>query len=664
MDLHSAVSMGKFDPIVRPRPDGLQLRYWDVFYQFPHRVYDSKVYPIQSPNGSTVIIYGHDFGIRILWRSGKNFKRQNAQKAEAGGNNLVNGVENDSIMIIDSDDEEPAAAQQPEITLPEFEEDEEELDPSRPFENIIQHTDIKLNMKVLGISVPSILPGAARFLGSISPILSNMIVVTAVCGDSSVRVVSVPLTPPPPGHADAEYWKPQIISLGEGSVQGVPATSALTFTCQTLNIEDSNRRPQSRGRASQEASTSNDTWELLVAIHTSDAAGKLSIYRIPFNRQRAQGNLYSISTEPQLPIRQQYLKSPASSISFSPCQYPSARHSQLLLSFTDGSVKIYSCLSEPRSHTLDRNRSGTSTESNDTAGRWLISIYTEFDQLPGAVPRRKSIVDAKWALGGKGVIALLSNGEWGVWDIEATQGEPTHQSKSTSSLSSFAITGRVAPSERTPRSQSHADPSGSQAPQFAPLTPSTRRIREEALFKGTPNTTGQHATRGGICIVPSNQTWDQPADESVLVWHGTRNTYIPSLLGLRRSNGKHGLFNNNPTSPRPVLIENIHLLGEVQKGIQFISLPLPNDERGTISKPTILITAEHRLIILAENPLESVETEQTSQSQGDTPMIQDDQTMLQRGELDLTGMGRVLAGMAGGSELSFNRSMQGSGLFS
>ncbi|KAK2858538.1 hypothetical protein FQN49_004631 [Arthroderma sp. PD_2] len=661
MDLQSSMSKGAFDPIVRPRPDGLQLSY-----QFSHRVYDSKVYPIQSPNGSTVIIYGHDFGIRIIWRGGKNFKRQKAQQNDVEGKNPVNGVEsNDSIMIIDSDDEEPAAAPQPEIALPEFEEDEEEIDPSRPFENIVRHLDVKLNMKVLGVSVVSFLPGAARFLSSISPILSNMIVVTAVCADSSVRVVAVPLTPPPPGPANAEHWKPQIISLGEGSVQGLPATAAFTFTCQTPKGEDSNQRPQSRGRSSQETSTTNDIWELLVAIHTSDASGKLSIYRVPFDGQKTQGSLYSISTEPQIPIRQQYLKSPASSISFSPCQYPSDRHSQLLLSFTDGSIKVYSCLSKPRSSALDRIGTGVDTEPNDTAGKWLTTLYTDFDQLPGDVPRRKSIVDAKWALGGKGVVALLSNGEWGVWDIEDSQGETTHQTKSTSSLSSFAIAGRVAPSERTARSQGHAEPSGSQPPQFAPLTPSTRRIREEALFKGTANTTTQHATRGGICIVPSNQSWDQPADESMLLWHGARNIYIPSLLGLRRSSGKHGLFSNNPTSPQPALIEHIHLLGEVQKGIQFLSLPQPNDERGPTSWPTILITAEHRLIILAENPLDAAEAEQKFQSQDGTPMVQeDDQTMLQRGELDLTGMGRVLAGMAGGSELSFNRSMQGSGLFS
>ena len=146
-----------------------------------------------------MIIYGHDVGIRILWRGGKNFKKQKTQQDGAEAKAPVNGVDhNDSIMIIDSDDDEPAPTPpQPEIVLPEFEDDEEEIDPSRPFENIIQYLDVKLDTKVLGIAVPSILPGAARFLSSISPILSNMIVVTAVCSDSSVRIVAVPLIPPP-----------------------------------------------------------------------------------------------------------------------------------------------------------------------------------------------------------------------------------------------------------------------------------------------------------------------------------------------------------------------------------------------------------------------------------------------------------------------------------
>ncbi|EFE37677.1 conserved hypothetical protein [Trichophyton verrucosum HKI 0517] len=635
-------------------------------YQFPHRVYDSKVYPIQSPNGSTVIIYGHDFGIRILWRGGKNFKKQKAQQDDAEAKAPVNGVDNnDSIMIIDSDDEEPAPTPQPEIALPEFEDDEEEIDPSRPFENIIQYLDVKLDTKVLGIAVPSILPGAARFLSSISPILSNMIVVTAVCSDSSVRIVAVPLIPPPPGTVDAEFWKPQIISLGEGSVQGPPATAAITSTRQTPTDEDGNRRSQSRGRAMQDTPPSVGNWEILVAIHTSDLSGKLSIYRIPFNGEMAQGKLYSLSTEPQLPIRQQFLKSPASSISFSPCQYPSERHSQLLLSFTNGSVKVYSCLSTPQVSNLDRKRSGTNAETGDATGRWLVTLYTDFDQVPGEVPRRKGIVDAKWALGGKGVFVLLSNGEWGVWDIDSSQGDNAHQGRSTSSLSSFAIAGRVGPSERTVRSQGHADTSESKLVQFAPLTPSTRRIREEALFKGVPNSATQHATRGSICIIPSNQTWDQPADESVLLWHGTRNAYIPSLAGLRRNYGKQGLFGNNQAGPKPTLIEHINLLGEVQKGIRFLSLPTPANQFNLTPIPTILITAERRLIILAENILDSAEAKQKAQQQGNAPVVEeDDQTMLQRGELDITGMGRVLAGMAASSEASFGRGMQTSSLLS
>ncbi|EFR02622.1 hypothetical protein MGYG_05620 [Nannizzia gypsea CBS 118893] len=645
MGIQSDMSNGAFDPLVRPRPDGLQLSY-----HFPHRVYDSKVYPIQSPNGSTVIIYGHDFGIRILWRGGKNFKKQKAQQNGPEAKAPVNGVDNsDSIMIIDSDDEEPAPTPQPEIALPEFEDDEEEIDPSRPFKNIIQYLDVKLDTKVLGITVPSILPGAARFLGSISPILSNMIVVTAILCNLG-----------------ADFWKPQIISLGEGSVQGLPATAALTFTCQSPKDEDGSRRSQSRGRTIQDTSPSAEKWEILVAVHTSDLSGKLSVYRIPFNGEITQGKIYNLSTEPQFPVRQQFLKSPASSISFSPCQYPSDRHSQLLLSFTNGSVKVYSCLSTPHASTIDRKRSGTNAETNDVTGKWLVTLYTDFDQLPGEVPRRKGIVDAKWALGGKGVFALLSNGEWGVWDIDSSQGDSaTQQGRSTSSLSSFAITGRMVQSERPARSQGHADTESKPA-QFAPLTPSTRRIREEALFKGLPNSATQHATRGAICIIPSNQTWDQPADESVLLWHGARNAYIPSLASLRKNNGKQGLFSNNQAGPKPTLIEHINLLGEVQKGIQFLSLPTPANQFHQTPIPTILIPAEHRLIILAENLLDSAEARQKAGLQGEAPMAQEnDQTMLQRGELDITGMGRVLAGMAAGSEASFGRGgMQGSSLFS
>src|SRR5215469_11219659 len=88
-------------PLVRRRDDGLQLRYspskmHTLFsaltiltrsYTLPHRVFAAKPYPVLSPNGSAIFIYGYENGIRIIWRGGRPFLPLRKQKSTgiAGG---------------------------------------------------------------------------------------------------------------------------------------------------------------------------------------------------------------------------------------------------------------------------------------------------------------------------------------------------------------------------------------------------------------------------------------------------------------------------------------------------------------------------------------------------------------------------------------------------
>src|ERR1700716_3755192 len=98
-------------------------------YETPHRIHDVVIYPFPSPNGSSIIIYGHDNGVRIIWRGGKRFKQPSTSEDKS----KTNGANNNDVMIIDSDDERPGSHAPLFEDKLEFEDDHEEIDPSMPY---------------------------------------------------------------------------------------------------------------------------------------------------------------------------------------------------------------------------------------------------------------------------------------------------------------------------------------------------------------------------------------------------------------------------------------------------------------------------------------------------------------------------------------------------
>ncbi|OAX80113.1 hypothetical protein ACJ72_05557 [Emergomyces africanus] len=659
------------DPVVRQRENG-----WQLSYQLPHRVYDTKIYPIQASNGSTIVIYGHDLGIRIFWRGGRDFKPQPAQAAEQE-QPKANGASNeDVIMIIDSDEETPAPETRKVNTqLVEFEDEEDEIDPSRPFHDILRHIDIQLGVKVLGLAVPTFCSEQLQStLESFPQIFSNIAVIAAACADCSIRVLTIPLTPPLEPQ-DSSSWGLQTVTISAASIQAIPSGVAVTVTARKPGDTSSRFRSQSRSRVPKSINSGSDsTWDLLVAAHSAEGSGTLSIHRLPITYQPGQPKDSPIlPSEPALPIQHLLLPSPPKTISFNPSQYPSDRHSHILVSFASGSVKIYSCLaSQSQTPNSDRRGSASETDSKEADGAWLVSLSPEFCQNSIGIPRRKTIVDAAWVLGGKAIIALLSDGSWGIWDPEGkgpgskdytnTPHDQSAPSTRGGSVTSFAVCGFVSGPMLT--SNVLPRPTTDTRSNFIPMTPSTRRLREDTLFKGSPvNTPSTSSTRGSISVTTTKFSTDGFPDESILIWHGGQNIRIPSLLSLWRNSTKPaGPF--NPSSGfRPIPIENLNLLGENQTGItHLIHNPITTEP----SIPDVLITAEHQLIILTEKPPEAGRVEPKSTIQkGTNALIEGDQFMLRRGELDLDGMDRVLSGMAGGRRpIDAFRSPQKKGIFS
>ncbi|KAL4786431.1 hypothetical protein BJX76DRAFT_321311 [Aspergillus varians] len=620
-------------PLVRARDDGLQLSY-----QLPHRVYAAQGYPIIAPNGSSIVVYGYEDGLKIIWRGGRPFSTQKPQPPKQNKPPKPSRNNDDAIMIIDSDDESMADTQKEEeleVEIEyEFEEEDPEVDPAHPYESVLRQIDIPLGSRVIELAAPHILRENARSpLDPFPAVLNNLIVVSAVCADYSTRVVMLPLTPPHPTQTDIAAWNIQTFSISGGvSHQEVPRGVSIAFTYQE---NDSQQDADTEGR-----------WDLLVATHSAESSGLLLIHQIPIAED---GCLCAEEVE----SKRRYLPAPAQNISFNPSSYPAARHSTLLVSFHSGCVKVYSCFSTKPSKSSRRAAGAQNDyETSETEGKWLISLYPGFEQPSSNLTRRKSITNAEWVLGGRAIMALMADGEWGVWDLEGAgpgtakgplQRQSSVQGVSGGALTTFSVSGRILSPPSGGRSES-GGPAVEQRPKFAPMTPSTKRVREDTLLKGSAAGTSTSSLRGGISVYQTNTSQDALPDESILIRHGNQSAIIPSLLTLWRSAVKATGTLDASNRCRVTPIQDVALMGEPLNGISHI----PAASRQADQTFDILVTAQQRLLILAPKLTEPEAASVPRASVTEQTTVEADQLRLRRGELDVDGMDRLLSGMANG----------------
>jgi hypothetical protein len=180
------------------------------------------------------------------------------------------------------------------------------------------------------------------------------------------------------------------------------------------------------------------------------------------------------------------------------------------------------------------------------------------------------------------------------------------------------------------------------------MTPSTKRVREDTLLKGTLGTPTPSLC-GEISVYQTSSLRDALPDESVLLRHGTQSAVIPSLLSLWRNaikaSGTFDASNRCRVSP----IQDIHLMGENFTGIGHLPAAARRSRDTERQDFDILITSEHRIIILAPKLTEPEEIQVSRQSTSEETTSEADQLMLRRGELDVDGMDRLLSGMASGN---------------
>ncbi|KAI9722906.1 MAG: hypothetical protein M1812_001354 [Candelaria pacifica] len=683
----------RLKPKVARQGEKLQLSY-----ELPHRIYTAKVYPVTSSNGSAIIIYGHDHGLRILWRGGRSIEStgKKPQDEDAG----TNGNNSDAVMVIDSDEEPAAKLTKDE---PTFKHEEDEIDPSEPYLPIVQDLDLNLGTDVLHVSFPNV-PSNLQALSTdtVPPILSRKIVVAATCSDYSVRLITLPLDPPSQASKDKDElgsdlgsacagsgrWGEDMLVIGGNSGhQTIPSGVSITYSTRRpiqgehagsfegegverrTHRSGSKKRVASRSRSRSRPSGDQNGWEFLIASHSPEITGLLLIFRVPIISDTTNPETnHRISTEHILPFQTQYLSSPATTISFSTSLYPSRRHSQLLLADSKGALKIYQCLS-PHSRLASSRRDSEHEAPATERGSWLISFYTGFGNKHlgsssiGSSPR-KQIIDAKWIYSGKAIIVLLSDGEWGVWDIEgvspAAKKVLLDRDSGQSGIiggaqTAFSLHGWVESSpSASSRGQGSTFSGNAERSRLAPMTPGTRRVKEESLFSGPTSSAGSSA-QGGINVIKAiESSTGKHGDDALVLWHNNRIIAIPSLSSYwARETGQGGGSGNlfrSDRQDRIIKVQGLELYGELNSGVdQFLAAPSsPKRTDQSVIPRDILVTGEHRLIILTTPLSEPEQHFEVVRPEKRAPVV--DQQLLAAGELDVDGMDRVLANMANGDQ--------------
>ncbi|OGM45983.1 hypothetical protein ABOM_005211 [Aspergillus bombycis] len=367
-------------PLARSRDDGLQLSY-----QLPHRVYTAQGYPVLAPNGSSIIIYGYENGLKVIWRGGRQFTNRKLSAPKYQPQEKTNRSNDATIMIIDSDDESSVEPQKNEEPSSGFQEGEPEIDPLFPYENVLRQIDIPLGTKVVELAVPRILPESARSsLDPFPPILRKCMVISAVCADLSTRVVTLPLAPPHPAQFEVSSWVQTLSISGGVSHQEIPRGVGIAFTYQASEPQGDEDMAHSQSGSNRDRP---GRWDLLVATHSVESSGLLIIHRIPVVEETDRSEVLYRLGEDDIESKRRYLPAPAQNIAFNPSPYPSPRHSTLLVAFHSGCVKVYSCFSmKPYKASRRSSSPQNDFDPSETEGKWLISLYAGFEQSPSGYP--------------------------------------------------------------------------------------------------------------------------------------------------------------------------------------------------------------------------------------------------------------------------------------
>ncbi|KAI0517809.1 hypothetical protein F5B22DRAFT_101076 [Xylaria bambusicola] len=563
-------------------------------YNIPRRIHTVHTYPVLSPQGATIIIYGHENGVTLVWRGGRRFKPEVQEAAAKGANGKQNGQPpQDAVMILDSDEED---APEPEtfVDKPQF---EETLDDESTYPEITQTLDLEFDTAVMHISTLPLTPCLAEDASwEGTDILKEKIVFTASCSTREVFLVTLPLVPPSPLSKSRKGLQESLLAGKAGNGKWGETVTLLAGQQKPsdgLAMTLIRPRPTRSKSSERSRSTNRALHRVVVAAHCREAAGALRLWDVPLE----------VAAKPSQqiePFQTEYLPKPLTSISFN------ATHStQLLCNASPNAVRIY-----------DYNMASMPPDDISegpfpSQGSWLISLYPPFVRQSTS---RKPILAASWIARGRAIFVLLADGEWGIWDIDGVSPQGSaHFGKPGSgivgdAITEFNISGYVEGTSplRNPGTQRT---SGSTS-EFVPMTPHSRRD----AFSNTSGPERLATVSGGVVVTPLPSSTTTTADENVTLWIGSLDHVftIPGLFKfwdaqIRKSaGGGVNLFSGaQPTRMIRLNDLSVGLMGErcTQVGaiVRFA-------ETGGMSAPgneglpvDVVVCGESRLVIIRES---------------------------------------------------------------
>lgn len=551
-----------------------------------------------SPQGATILIYGHENGITIVWRGGRPFKEV-TKEAERGSTAKQNGNKPpaDAVMIIDSDEEDaaPAGKGASFVDEPQF---EDSIDEDAPYPEITQTLDLEFGTAVYHLASLPMTPCTADDAAwEGAEILKDKIVFAASCATREVFLITLPLVPPSPqskarpelqesllaGKAGNGKWG-ETMTLLAGQTRH---SDGLAMTLVKSKTSDRSKSSERSGSASRAPT------RVVVAAHSSDASGALRLWDVPLDASSKTGRRIE-------PFQTEYLPRPLKAVSFNP-----THTTQLLCNASPVAVRIYD-------YALPSMPDDMSEGPFPCQGSWLISFYPPFIRPTAS---RKPILAASWIANGRAVLVLLADGQWGIWDIYGVspQASNTLFDKPGSgirgdALTHFNVSGYVEGTSplRNPASQ-RASGNGSE---FVPMTPHSRR---DALT--TTYGPGRLATvQGGIVVTPLPASTSTTADESIALWiGGLEHVFvIPGVLKFwdaqirKGAGGGVNLFSGaQPTRMLRMGDLNVGLMGErcigVGSIVRFSESGGANLSGGEGLPVELLVCGESRLVIVRES---------------------------------------------------------------
>jgi hypothetical protein len=555
------------EPRVTKRERKLQLAY-----DLPHRIRCARIYPVQGSNGSTLVLYAHDQGIKLLYRGGRRPQHTSSKQTN-------------------------------------FEDEEDETDPDTPYSNIIQEIDLNLGSTVLYIATPS-LPSQA----SQRPAIAKDDAIVAVhTADKKVSVLRIPLAPCSPRNSReaAESIMDSKIDMpvGKNMINDISIKISTRFSS---GISQTQTEPES-------------------VIRVAAVSDVLRLWRLPTS---ANEIFDEETTFQKLP-----LPSKATKVSF----HPSTSSAKTLLVDTQGSVRIYDA-SAPKDPNLRPSSSDSMSIDGEEAGKWVMTFQTPFHALSQehpTVPARKVVLDAKWILGGRAILALLQDGEWGVWDFSVT-------AQNNKPVGDFVLHGFLGSAANAAPTDSGKQRKGSS--KLAPMTPNTRKTKSQNFFSGATKASGA-VSKGGICVA-GNETITGQTDESVMLWYDGEVYTIPNVQQFwQRSLNASSSGVGSLYAPGLSHIPDVNMMNEHITSISQFSAKFSSSGLGQMNTPRdFLVSAEHRFIIhqATRPPVPSKGLFEKAAATAAAAPTDRDQRMLDSGELDIGGMDRMLDSMTNG----------------